>query len=390
MPHVRPSLSLRKRLLFSLLPTVVFLGGAELVVRLRYFLVHNHDVRYFLVPFSERPGTPPPDIFRVHSQPGQFSHRDSCTGREIAFVQNTQGGRGPEWTRKKAGIVRIIAFGGSTTYGVNNPAEATWPSLLEQELRRTIDRPVEVLNGGRPGAKVDDLLARLPEWLQYHPDTLIFYEGVNSTPPLAPWHPDAAVGRFHSAGWGSVASGLYFRSMLYTYLVEKFYYHLATHQGIQPDDALERRYGYTAALGHFQSTLSRVIHTLKGHQIAPVLVLQLTRMETAPGLRTLDIGSERAIRDFLLRAAASKSPDKLQQLHLVGSYAVQVFQEAVRRTGEAEDVQVIDPRSTFEARQGPQSLEHTDTSLFCDGFHLNDGGNVLLAQTIAAELKRSR
>ena len=47
------------------------------------------------------------------------------------YTINSLGIRGPEYPAPSSEILRILAMGGSTTYGVNNLDGTTWPALLE-------------------------------------------------------------------------------------------------------------------------------------------------------------------------------------------------------------------------------------------------------------------
>ena len=70
----------------------------------------------------------------------------------------------------------MLVVGASTTYGVNNQDNTTWPARLEQELRQRVTYPIEVLNGGVPAGTLNALIDRLStQWLRYQPDAVIYY-----------------------------------------------------------------------------------------------------------------------------------------------------------------------------------------------------------------------
>jgi hypothetical protein len=72
---------------------------------------------------------------------------DPCSRRELAIQANGFGTRGPDWpVTKSPGTLRMIAPGGSSTFGPNNPFEATWPALLEKRLSESLGGSVEALN----------------------------------------------------------------------------------------------------------------------------------------------------------------------------------------------------------------------------------------------------
>jgi hypothetical protein len=90
---------------------------------------------------------------RVSSRPGLHYELEPGTrstygdGRTVTV--DSFGFRGPERAaRKPAGVFRIIALGGSNTYGASVADGETYPALLEKELNRAGGRRYEVWNGG--------------------------------------------------------------------------------------------------------------------------------------------------------------------------------------------------------------------------------------------------
>ena len=78
--------------------------------------------------------------------PGQYFRRLN-DGRNIKYTINSKGFRNKEFDIKKKTDYRIIAFGGSTTMGIESPDNLTYPAILEQKLKnQNID--AEVLNFG--------------------------------------------------------------------------------------------------------------------------------------------------------------------------------------------------------------------------------------------------
>jgi lysophospholipase L1-like esterase len=100
-------------------------------------------------------------------------------------TQNRRGLRGPDVVvPKPAGVFRIIAVGGSTTYGDHiDRWEDAYPAQLEGFLRDR-HRAVEVINAGVPGYASWELLISLAfKLLDLQPDLLIVYEGINDLYP---------------------------------------------------------------------------------------------------------------------------------------------------------------------------------------------------------------
>lgn len=99
---------------------------------------------------------------------------------------NSLGFRGEEFDAvKPPGGYRIVALGGSTTYGIGLNDDETYPYYLQKELRKRLGTDkVEVINAGLVSATTAESLSRfLLKILPLDPDMLIFYEGYNDLPP---------------------------------------------------------------------------------------------------------------------------------------------------------------------------------------------------------------
>jgi len=100
------------------------------------------------------------------------------------IIVNSRGFRGREIPADKGDAYRIVALGESTTFGVTlNREDRPWPELLEQLIRDRLKppRPVEVINAGIPGYRLDQNLRRFPtDILPLEPDMVISYHGINA------------------------------------------------------------------------------------------------------------------------------------------------------------------------------------------------------------------
>ena len=107
------------------------------------------------------------------------------------YTMNSEGFRGPDFIKKKPDdIYRIIAIGGSTTFGAGVTDENTWPNLLEKKLQ-SIDRnkKIEVINAGTAGLNSLSENKLVKERLiHYEPNLIIFYEGHNDVGCGMPEH----------------------------------------------------------------------------------------------------------------------------------------------------------------------------------------------------------
>lgn len=96
---------------------------------------------------------------------------------DIAPVEfNSYGDRGAEPDNPKRRI-RLIAFGGSTTFGARSSLEETWPGKLESLLG---EDKYEVINAAQNGATTADTLVNLSLiHVDMQPDYILIYHGTN-------------------------------------------------------------------------------------------------------------------------------------------------------------------------------------------------------------------
>ena len=82
---------------------------------------------------------------------------------------------------KKPGHIRIVAIGGSTTYGLYFTYDQNvWPALLQEKLRKKYGDRIEVINAGIPNYTTFELIGLtamiLPE---LSPDVVLIHTGLN-------------------------------------------------------------------------------------------------------------------------------------------------------------------------------------------------------------------
>ena len=98
------------------------------------------------------------------------------------FSKNSEGFRGPEFSKDKPdNTYRIIAVGGSTTFGSGVTDENTWPRILEKKLQNLSEsKNIEVINAGI-GAITSFNESKLikEKLIHYKPDLMIVYDGNN-------------------------------------------------------------------------------------------------------------------------------------------------------------------------------------------------------------------
>jgi hypothetical protein len=97
----------------------------------------------------------------------------------VSISINALGFRGIERVeRKPKGVVRVVCFGGSNTFGALVDDDQTYPAYLERELNRGSPRRYEVWNAGvHAYTLAQDVAAAREVVARYDPDVLIFQIG---------------------------------------------------------------------------------------------------------------------------------------------------------------------------------------------------------------------
>lgn len=132
---------LPRRLLMSLVPLVLLLGGVELALRVADWPQRDPDrpFEHNTVYWKEDPG--------LHLEP--FPHKE--TGGTFRVSTDANGLRAPLHAEARPdGVFRIMALGCSTTFGWGVDDDQTWPAVLEALLTAQGKR-VEVVNGAQKG-----------------------------------------------------------------------------------------------------------------------------------------------------------------------------------------------------------------------------------------------
>lgn len=346
----RRPISLAHRILIIVLPTLILLLLGEIGARC-----------YF-------PSSAP-----------QTKTEQETPNAQHAIAINSLGLRGAEWKLEKApGVLRVLAVGGSATFGRTNPDDATWPVFLERKLRDQTGRPIECLNAGQSSYGLEDFTQLFREKLfRYKPDIVIYCDSWNDTdlPVAAQVHHN--IRRFHAySGLRGLTNWLYNRSVLYTRLLEKIQFvSVSRRSSVVPDVKL------------FRNRLEEYVRLVQKCGAAPVFVIQMLepyRSESIAHLRQtlqgLDLEDQAVVKKLLLEAIGKEELSHYTVPIRLRLCQTQVLQEVVRRTGKNLGIRVVDPQPFFLDDPGNRAL-------FADVVHLSNPGNDVLAQAIAQGLK---
>lgn len=136
-------------------------------------------------------------------QPNSVYHYKTGPHRTIEMQINSDGFRGRTgFTRPKPpGTFRIVCLGASSTFGLFDEDDETYPFLLERRLRDALPgRHVEVLNLGIPHFRTNNVLALARnELADLEPDVVTLYHGYNNSMVFRP--PEQASLPYRAKDW---------------------------------------------------------------------------------------------------------------------------------------------------------------------------------------------
>lgn len=370
---------LRKNIYFSLVAVFLVFSFLESVVRVVYFVKYK-NVSLLLAPF----GAPPPEIKKVPRNrytsvtrykgyhkltPGKYFREEQQDGEKHAYfiTINSTGFRNREIKLQKQAY-RVIAFGESSTEGVESPDDQTWPAHLEKLLQKK--KKVEVINMGLSANRAENTFNLLTqEAYAYKPDLVLLYLGRNDV--------------YHNHGMLSVLDTwyekmlffihshiLYYKSMLYTYLLEK----VSVYKSGHPDPLFFSPFNpYDALLDH----LRKILEFCSKNNIKVAYICQVNH-------------SGNVQKNIELMAAVHQNIDYLgdknsrdERYHI----SVLKMQSHIHRFLEKEypHVQFIDPKRAFY-QQMLLEKRHLFSEDNTSTIHLTPLGNLLLARLVAQEL----
>lgn len=130
-------------------------------------------------------------------------------GNVLLKTSNTRGFRGKDFeVPKPPGRYRIVCLGCSVTYGDSVSDFETYPVQLERELRKARpDLDVEVVNAGVPSYTSAETLANFAfQCLDWEPDAVLVYEGINDLRPRQYCNFDSAYSHYRKIWDGTTAS----------------------------------------------------------------------------------------------------------------------------------------------------------------------------------------
>lgn len=181
---------MRRKLLFSLVTTCFFFGLMEGLAR-SFIADSEGDLRFqqmqqVSIYLGKFPGDAvfEPDPIRFWKLRPNLSQPSDRGQWWSGRWSNSLGFRNDEFAiNRPAGVVRLMCFGDSTTFGLGSDLPHCWPSLLQARLRHLIGHEsLEVINAGVPGySSHQGLRAIQSELPRLKPDIVLATFGTNDS-----------------------------------------------------------------------------------------------------------------------------------------------------------------------------------------------------------------
>jgi hypothetical protein len=359
----------------------------EAAARVRYFVMHKHDWNYLTMPWrlSDEAAIDHSTYVPPKASPNQmvFKMGKPCLDREVfsgrfnrtmPYTWDQNCFRGDRITREKRfGEARMFVLGGSTVEDAQADAD-TWTTRLKESLANSA---VTVVNAGQSGmGSTGAVVSYRRKIRQFSPDVVLYYEAWNEQVDFLQWN---QVGNSIASMANAIHDAMYYRSALYTYAVEKYYFvKTGTVAG-----------GATAGLGplseqfwtidedRLRSNLRQLFEAIRASGAKPVFVTQAVNFPRRwKGIDTMDPVAVRRLIDTL-QHDRNYAYNVFEISALNQRLAVQVS----RQVAEELRVPVVDILPEMESLG-----ESRRASLFMDLGHLTWQGDEFVGPLIAKKL----
>jgi len=298
---------------------------------------------------------------------------------------NAHGLRGVDVRPRTPGTFRVLAMGGSTTWGHKLEDDETWPVALERSLVGAGVTGAEVLNGGVSGWGLEQVVVALEERLlaELEPELVLVYSGWNH----AILEDNPLISRFLRHSSAAPGPGWLRRLALVRWLDRKL-------EKLRDDEPVAVAGGDRAARwARAERVMVKAFPTLcarleqacaqAGARVALVLY---------PGLVQLERPADGALDDeyAALFRARPRTPDERRELWDVAVHQLARAHEVIRGAGAAAGVPVLDLASRMVEALPPDddgpARHRRWMSFFLDRAHLTAAGNAAIGESLAALL----
>lgn len=402
---------MRKKLkyaVFSLIPLFVLLLLGETVTRIKYYRMHN-DPRYLVTPFiqPDRRGRAAnaldlplhlaDSLNRSRGGKGAQGHNQSgssltaeavgkmiqvrpckdrmvyspCLGESIPKTYNEYCWPGESFQSvKPEGVYRIIVVGGSTVEGHYVGDADLWTKQVEIKLNTDslLSRQVEVINAGCHDFYSTIIRQLLHEKaFLFNPDMVLYYEAINEqqvSHPVTKIYGE--ISRLEKSVFGWIHTRLFFKSFLYTYLMEKYHFM-----------KMGKKYDWFFDEERTRADFGGIIEDCRERGVEFVYVRQVIDYPLTDGDRNYN--EEVSLRSLLrdLYGRRSLEPALMKDIHALNQRLTTQIQTTICLE---KGVPVIDPFPAFDNARGGNE------KLFMDIVHFTCYGERLLADCVNADL----
>jgi len=277
---------------------------------------------------------------------------------------NNVGFRGDDISpAKPQGVFRIVAMGGSTTFGLKVGDEMTYPRQLQKMLTAALrgEPKVQVVNAGVPGYTTAESLTSLCfKVLSLSPDVVIVYHGINDVNPRVVPGYDLGYSHYRQPIELAFRKTLFDRALgwSYSYLVVRNMMLRNLDLTTVTTRQNPAHFSFAAQQANFDKTtpeafrrnIRLIVRTCKANQITPVLVTFV-------------------VHRGLLNESKTMNP-------VVYAEGIRQHNAALREVAAKEGVLLVDLAKRF-----PQ-----ERRLFSGPVHMVEAGNRLKAKIIAEAL----
>lgn len=346
-----------KKILFTVIAIFLSLLILETAFRVMYSIKYR-SLAYLTYAFS--------DVFKF-----DFEFFDEYIKLKAPLHQHKEeklylGFRTPPFPiQKPKGEYRVVALGGSSTYGIINDTQHTYPALLEKKLNGRLKEKSEyqyyrVINcgvGWQGTHGINKLLSA--EVFGWNPDLIIIYSLYNHVFKDVPTLYNAPPSVDYL--FRKIKGLLFKKSLLVTYLVQRI--------------GLDSRFTFQNKMESYRYLLSEIVQKCKKMNVDVFIVKQLIRPEAFPMVR-LDV-NRRELRDL-----TGTSGNYLAGANASEQYAI--FLNIIDEIGEKYkgDCIIVD----FSA-YSPTCVGRFD-KLLVDNVHLKDSGNDVFAEVLYENIKK--
>jgi len=295
------------------------------------------------------------------------SHGDAALSGSVEYQINDKGYRGKDFDiEKKPGVIRIMVYGGSSVFDLDEPEGKDWPHRLEAGLRQDGFSNAEVINAGVPRhTSIDDLGRLMAEGHQFKPDILILYttwddikDFASDAFALRRLKPYRVEGNPFLYYYNSVDQFLGDRLLVYS-LLRYHYLYWKYKPGIE---AAQKKDGHLdispRAVAQFKLDVELFVDAARDINAVPVLMTEASLIGQTKNKTRLAHVEEYLPVDFS-EAATAKAED------------------IIRSVAAAKNVSLIDAKA---------ALIEKDKPLFNDHAQLNDSGSQMLADLVKKQL----